>query len=171
MVSGCTSTPLDGDVSRHPLTDMHILDSGIDALRASVRQIQPDAPRTQDGREAVIDSASDRRADNSRTAADGRDNLGNGNASENTSALATPIAATATMSPLPTAGVMVSPVPLGHRCGLEGSEFVFAFSNDTPSGLRNFVPGSLEVAQWFGNDQPSLVAQGLQDGYLRVQLA
>ena len=117
------------------------------------------------------DSASDRRADNSRTAEDGRDNLGNGNGSENTSALATPIAATATMSPLSTAGVMVSPVPLGHRCGLEGSEFVFAFSNDTPSGLRNFVPGSLEVAQGFGNDQPSLVAQGLQDGYLRVQLA
>ena len=64
-----------------------------------------------------------------------------------------------------------SPFRANSGSRVEGVEFVFTFSNDTPSGLWNFVPGPLEVAEWFGNDQPRLVAEGPQDGYLRMQLA
>src|SRR5215216_3647265 len=54
--------------------------------------------------------------------------------------------------------------------GLERAHLIRARTDDSGRGLRHLVPGAGEVAERFGDHQPSLLTQAVQDLNLGVEL-
>src|SRR5215211_4359043 len=52
----------------------------------------------------------------------------------------------------------------------EGAHLIGARTDHASMRLWYLIPGSGEIAEWFGNHQPGLIAEPLEDLHVRMQL-